>query len=264
MKKSCLLLLLLVTTTLLAHEFWLQPDKFIYKRGERVNIKFLVGENFTGENWSGNRSRVKNLQLYFRTVTDNLANLLEEVKGDSLQLTIMDEGSGMITFNSTNSFIELEAQKFTDYLKEDGLKEAFEYRQQNGQRDSAGREYYQRSVKTIFQVGTKRDTVFKRRTTLPLDIIPQTNPYRVTGKQQIKLMVLFQQQPLQNTIMKVWHRYKNKTAMQEVATNNKGELIITVAPTGRWMVSTIKMIHLDNDPKAQWQSYWGSVTWGYY
>ena len=29
------------------------------------------------------------------------------------------------------------------------------------------------------------------------------------------------------------------------------------------MVSTVKMIRLENDAKANWQSYWGSCTWGY-
>jgi hypothetical protein len=30
------------------------------------------------------------------------------------------------------------------------------------------------------------------------------------------------------------------------------------------MVSCVKMVRLQNDPQAEWQSYWGSLTWGYY
>lgn len=52
--------------------------------------------------------------------------------------------------------------------------------------------------------------------------------------------------------------------MKELSTDSKGELSIDVEPGGRWMISTVKMVRLQNDPKAQWQSYWGSVTWGYY
>jgi hypothetical protein len=29
------------------------------------------------------------------------------------------------------------------------------------------------------------------------------------------------------------------------------------------MISTVKMERLENDPRANWQSYWGSCTWGY-
>ena len=52
--------------------------------------------------------------------------------------------------------------------------------------------------------------------------------------------------------------------LQEISTDSNGELSIEVEPTGRWMISAVKMVRLQNDPKAHWQSYWGSVTWGYY
>ena len=31
-----------------------------------------------------------------------------------------------------------------------------------------------------------------------------------------------------------------------------------------WMVSLVKMVPNKADDKADWQSYWGSFTWGYY
>jgi hypothetical protein len=41
------------------------------------------------------------------------------------------------------------------------LTNAIEYREAHGENDSTGKEYYQRCVKTIFQVGVKHDDSYK-------------------------------------------------------------------------------------------------------
>ncbi len=69
-KKIVFCLFLTVVITVSGHEFWIQPDKFIYKRGETVNLKFLTGDNFKGDNWNGDKDKVNSLRLYFEDVTD--------------------------------------------------------------------------------------------------------------------------------------------------------------------------------------------------
>jgi uncharacterized GH25 family protein len=63
--------------------------------------------------------------------------------------------------------------------------------------------------------------------------------------------------------MKIWHREKGKTINQEMSTDENGEISFLTEPSGEWMLSCVKMVRLENDPKATWQSYWGSCTWGY-
>jgi len=246
----------------MAHEFWLQPEKFIYRPGEIINIRFWVGEDFDGANWSGSHDKINSLQLYLDDITDDISDQVSDEKGDSLQLSIFDEGTPMITFNSANSFIQLDSAKFNAYLKEDGLNNAFEYRTAHNETDSAGREFYQRSVKTLVQVGDKRSNI-SHPTNLPLDIIPAANPYALKNNDTLSVKLLFKNQPLANQLVNVWQRINGKTSKQEYRTNSKGGCNFEVAASGKWMVSTVKMIHLENDPKANWQSYWGSCTWGY-
>jgi uncharacterized GH25 family protein len=264
MKKSFLFFFLFTCAGLLsAHEFWLQPEKFIYSYADIVNIRFWVGENFEGENWKGNREKVNTLQLWYGGVKDDLSDGLDSLPGDSLVFRICHEGTCMVTYNGTNSFISLEPQKFTAYLLEDGLTDALSYRKDHNETDSLGRELYQRSVKTIFQVGTKKEDTWKQETGLPIDIIPVSNPYTLTGSTTLSLKILFQGQPLPGQLVKVWHRENNSTSVKELTTDNNGIIAVSVSPQGKWMVSTVKMVRLDNNPQAQWQSYWGSCTWGY-
>ena len=247
------------------HEFWIQPDKFIYKHGEPVNIKFLVGENFTGENWTGDKDKIKSLRLYFGDVTDkNFDDNLGKNKGDSLQIAVLDEGTVMVTLNTTNSFIDLEAAKFNDYLREDGLTEALKYREKNGDTAKNGLENYQRSVKTIFQVGSRFTNVYKQKTNLPLDIIPAEHPYTVSKDGNFKVKLFFMDEKLKNTKVRVWHKLDDKISQEEYMTDDDGEIKFFLSPEGEWMISCVKMVRLEDDPKAEWQSYWGSLTWGYY
>ena len=206
------------------HEFWIQPDKFIYKYAEPVNIKFMAGENFTGENWTGDRDKIKSLRLYFGDVTDkNFDDDLGKNKGDSLQIAMLDEGTVMVALNTTNSFIDLDAAKFNDYLREDGLTEALDSREKNGDTVKNGHENYQRSVKTIFQVGDKFTNGYKQKTNLPLDIIPTAHPYTISKDGNFKVKIFFMGEKLKNTKVKVWHKLDDKISQEEYKTDDEGE-----------------------------------------
>ena len=263
MKKFITFLLVLFVINVSAHEFWLQPDKFIYKKGEKANIKFRVGENFEGDNLTGNRSKINFLHLYLNGVKTDISSTLSDNNGDSLQYTLTQEGTAMVVYNGLNSFIELEPAKFNAYLKEDGLRNVISYRQEHNETDSIGQESYQRSVKTILQIGSKYDSSFKQATSLPLDIIPLEHPHLIRDRQKMRLKFFFNKEPLPEQLIKIWYRENNKTSMEELLTDDNGIVSFKIKKSGSWMVSTVKMIRLENDAKANWQSYWGSCTWGY-
>lgn len=255
---------LLTALSIIAHEFWLQPDRFILKPGQSVNIRFWVGENFVGENWAGNNKKIKTLSLNTQKETKDITASLSGATGDSLKLSITEEGTAMLLYNSTNSFILLQAIKFNEYLKEDGLQNAIDYRTTNHENDSAGREFYQRSVKTILQAGEKMTRNILNQTALPLDIVPLQNPYSITAKDSLHFKIFFNKELFAHQLIKIWHRVNNKTTATQILTNSAGEIAIKNNRSGKWMVSTVKMIRLQNEEKADWQSYWASCTWGYY
>lgn len=263
-KKIIFWLVTFAVVNVSGHEFWIQPNKFIYKRGETINIRFLVGENFKGENWTDEKDKVNSLNLYFDDVADTRLNDDLVAKGDSLPIAMFEEGTVMVTLHTKNSFSDLGANQFNEYLHEHELTEALEYRQQHGDTLKSGTAYDQRSVKTIFQVGNKRSNAFKQKTNLPLDIIPADNPYNVGKDGNFKVKFFFQGEKLKKAQVKVWHKLDEKVTEQDYMTDDDGELKFFLATQGEWMVSCVKMVRLQNDPQAEWQSYCGSLTWGYY
>lgn len=258
-----LLAALLLLQPVTAHEFWLQPQQYHFNPGELANIRFRVGEHFEGENWSGNRNRVQQLTLYLGDVEDDLSTQMGMHEGDSLQFSLFEEGTAVVTFQSTNSFIELDAEKFNAYLNEDGLQQALTYRSAHNETDSSGREYYQRSVKTLLQYGMRTTPVYRKSTRLPLDLIPLSHPYDPASGDTLHLKVLFQQHPLAGAKLRTWHRLAGRVTENSYYTNEAGEVRFPISRSGEWMASCVHMVRLANDPRAQWQSYWGSITWGY-
>jgi uncharacterized GH25 family protein len=264
MKRLLILMLLIICTSLGAHEFWLEPQKFTFKKGEHVILNFKVGENFEGGNWRGNASSVKSLKLFYSNVEDDLESLIaNDAEGDSLTLQFYDEGTALIAYQSTNKHIELEPAKFLEYLKEDGLSNAIEFREKNGETDSTGRENYMRCAKTLFQIGATRDEVHKKYCSMPLEFVPLQHPYLLRKDQPLNFRLLFQGRPVQGALVKVWHRLNNKTEKVECTTNDEGIVEIPLSLAGKFMISSVRMERLENEPDAQWQSYWATFTWGY-
>ncbi|MCW3087100.1 MAG: hypothetical protein JWQ78_486 [Sediminibacterium sp.] len=259
-----------VTAVVSAHEFWLQPRKFYYSIREVANIRFLVGENFTGSNWTDNRDKVAQLVHYTPSgAINDLTARLSANKGDSLQLPLQEEGTHMVIFNSTHSFIGLEAGKFNEYLLEDGLDPVTAYRKLHHEDTLNGREHYQRSVKTIFQVGGRLTEECINPTSLPLDIIPLENPYAIPqfgGKDQslqVKFRVLFNGAPRENLLVKIWYHTAQKQVKMDTLRTNKKGIVTTTRHPGACMVSCVYMERAAAATGADWQSYWSSLTFEY-
>ncbi len=253
-----------ISLGLLAHEFWLMPNHFFVDVKQFIKISFNVGEEYKGENWKGNRTRIQTLTHYLPSQKSiDVQKQLSLQSGDSLQLFVKDSGTHMVTYNSKNSFIQLTPKKFEDYLKEDGLSNTLAFREANNQQNIDGKEYYQRSVKTIFQCGTTLTFNGLQQTNLPLDIVPLSHVY-VSKKEtkDIEFVIYFNKKPLQNQLVKVWHRTKT-TSLKEILTDNLGKIKATISNNGKWMISTVYMEQNKKDTIAQWQSYWGSLTFGY-
>ncbi len=270
-KKSVLFfIVILLSAIVFAHEFWLQPRKFYYSIREMANIKFLVGENFTGENWMGNKDKIQ--ELFHFTPTENIIDIstkLSTNEGDSLQLPLQEEGTHMVTFLSTNSFVAFESQKSKAYLLSDGIENVEKIGQQTQAKKSNEKEYCQSSLKTIIQVGGKLTDQITKPSNLPLDIIPEENPYAnasIDSKdnaRKVKFKILFKTVPQKNTLVKIWYLSpKNRVLMDTVRTNKNG-LAITNRHSGPFMVSCILRERNQKDTLADRQQYSASLVFEY-
>ncbi len=255
-------ILILGICLLQAHEFWLQPAKYQLKVGEACSLDLRVGEGFEGELWEYKADRIISFKLYEKNTTQDLTQKVKLGKGNNLNLAFEEAGTKLISLETNNAFIELEGSKFNAYLLEDGLFNALTIRNEKGLLEQKATEYYARNIKTLLQVGNKLDQSYKKNVGMPLEIIPLQNPYELKKMQRCTFEVIFKEKPLEQAVVKAWHQYKGKIQRYTQLTDAQGRVDFNILPKGEWMISIVTMIASES-PQAEWQSYWGSFTFGY-
>jgi len=259
-------LILLAAFTVAAHEFWLFPTDFYPKLGQTISVSINVGEDYVGERWGGGDRRVLRLRLITSKGEKNLtATVMQNDSSVKLKsLTLTEAGTHILVLETNSSFIELEPKKFLDYLKEDGLDNAIEYRQKNGETKKKGRELYRRCAKTVMQVGTVKGNEITKQMGLSIDIVPQQNPYAMPKGSPLSCQFLYENKPLKNALVRCWRRVNGKTELEIKRSDMDGKATFELPKKGNaaYMVSVVNMVRLTKNPKADWQSTWGSLTFG--
>jgi len=262
MKRIALLVLVLVVAILAtAHEFWLQPKKYKYTVGEEMKVDFMVGEGFTGEFWDLAVHKVEKSEIHFAGGFTDLTKQVRPTKGNNLFYKFLKEGTHLLTLQSNAAFIEMEATKFNDYLKEDGLDGIIELRTKRNELDKPSKEFYQRFAKVLVQSGSKADNVFSKRVNFPIEIVPLSNPYSIKTGDYLECRVFYQNKPSAHQLVKVWSHVGNRIFLQNIYTEDDGTLKFPISSSGPWMVSTVKMIPSLKEG-ADYQSMWASLVFG--
>lgn len=244
-----------------AHEFWMQPQKFFFKPGEQATVSFMVGENFTGEAWDLKRHRIARVQHWWNGNNESIAADTLNAPEKKLRITLTAEGTHLVVMQSNNAYLELAADKFNEYLKEDGLDNIQAMREKAGTTGQPSREYYARCAKLLLQCGSRTDDTYKAIAGMPLEIVPLQNPYAVKPGGELKFQLLFQGKPAPFTLMKVWNRKDGRSLLQNMYSEKDGTITMRVSNGGDWMVSAVKMIP-SPEAGADWQSYWASYVFG--
>lgn len=258
---------LLLFVSALAHEFWIQPAAFFVKAGTAVSLNILVGENFNGERWEARKSRIARYRHFSATGETDLMSEVQTEAMPNQTLRLTSAGTHLVALANTNKFIELDRDKFLAYLREDGLDNAIAARKQRGETGKKGREHYRRCVKTLIQAGDTRDQTFAQNAGMPLEIMPLQNPYAQRPGQMAEFEILFEQKPLAGALVRYWNRSsRGLLTVEKQRSDSRGRVRFRLRAGGN-MVSLVNMVPYEKtseaDPEpADWQSYWGSLTFG--
>ncbi|MGI4874206.1 MAG: DUF4198 domain-containing protein [Janthinobacterium lividum] len=269
--------LLLATTVALAHEFWLQPGSFRVAAGQAVPVRLLVGGNFTGEAWPRPTRKVLRFVCLGAFGPADSTDLRPALLTDSVAPVLRCAGPGTQTvlLTSRPSFSELDPEKFTAYLREEGLDLALRRREELGQtKTKPGREAYRRCAKTLLlaspgtaarALNPKADTLFRQPLGLPLELVAEQNPYRLKAGAALTVRVLRFGQPVTGALVQVWEAGAAPGQGHfSTRTNREGRVLLRLPGAGPYLLATVQM---ETAPpalvsRADWLSTWASLTFG--
>lgn len=258
---SILVSILISSSVLFAHEFWLMSNKFRVSINESIALNYYVGEDFMGELWKRKKDKTLKLTHFTGQTQIDLTELSIKSDTNAISLKFENEGTHVLALETKNSFIALEAQKFNEYLKDDGIDNIYALREQKSELNKPSKEFYRRCAKTLIQVGAKSDNTFKKNTGMPLEIIPMQNPYFSKIGDKMTVKVLFNGKPLSDKMVVTWNKTAaTKTRQQKLRTDANGQMTFFLDQKGQWMVSTVHMIPVENNPEGDYQSFWGNLT----
>ena len=260
---SAILTIALFSAPSMAHEYWFEPASFFPKVNEKIDLKLFLGEGLKVEEEMPFRAAktVSFRHYYGESRLDAKNNVDESMPFYSF--TSGSEGNHLFAMERNWSYITLEPDKFDAYLREDGMEYILEERRKLGESQKPARERYSRFIKTLLQIGKKRDNIFKKKTGLKLDITPLENPYTKRVGDSLTFKVEFDGRPLAGRTVFADNRDGETISKQKLVTDSKGRVKVKLDRRGVWLVRLVFMQRCVTDcGDADWESRWGAFSFG--
>lgn len=250
--------LLLSAPCLTAHDFWIEPSAYSAPAGTNVTIRLRVGEHFRGDPVARNPQRI----IVFKQFTPKAEAAVRGVPGvdPAGVIRLGEPGLHLIAYHSTSSPIELEAGEFESYLREEGIERIIDERRRGGEREAKGRELFARCAKSLLSAGDPaRGSGFDRVVGFPVELVPEQNPYRLKSGEQLAVRMLREGRPLPGVLV-VGYPHRDPESSVRGRTDDEGRVVLRLDRAGSWLIKAVHMERIDNDERADWQSWWASLT----
>ena len=247
----------------LAHDYWLQPDEFYVAAKSPATLRLFLGHEGTNV---VERPYQKKMTLRFQLVSAGSARDLKRgaKEGAKPARTVksLPVGTHWVVLKRDVSHITLKPAKFTSYLKHEGLERIIKARAEADETKKAGRERYSRYLKCLLQAGDKRDDTWKRVLKLKLEIVPLSNPADLKPGDSLQVRVLFEGKPLPGSAIFCIQKSGGKATMQSTKTDRAGVAKFAVKLKGAYLVRLVHMRRTKSSKRADWESFWGAMSFG--
>jgi uncharacterized GH25 family protein len=250
-----LVALLAVAGDAAAHYTYIVPQHFRVAAGDTVLVGFHSGDGFPES--SAILKRLKDPTIHADGIALKLDGLKEEGKRLAAEVKVASPGHVIVTAVNGTGSEEMKAASFEKYLNEEGLGHIVQARAQRGESDKPARERYTMYAKTIFLSGAPNDG-YKMVVGLPLEIVPEKDPYRLAAGEPLPVRVLLRGAPAANLEISAASTAPGFKTRIIGKTDANGRLSIPVS-AGQWRLHTIHMERaLASD--ADWESVWATLT----
>ncbi len=260
---STMICAVLLSANAFAHEYWFEPETFFPAPGQKTVVHLYVGDGLVKDREERSFQLAKTTMFQLFSASSQPANLKTSLVDEALPIYHFSAdrpGNYLLAMERNWSYIKLESQKFEDYLREDGMDYIIAERARLGESAKEGRERYSRFIKSLLQVGDKRDETYKRMVGLKLEITPMENPYAKKVGDQLAFQVMFDGKPLAG---KTAFADNRNGQTQKMTTDREGKITVKLDRSGLWLVRLVVMQRCTTDcNEADWESFWGAYSFG--
>ncbi len=250
------------TANIFAHGYWFEADNFSVKLNEKTGIRLFIGEALKKEEERPYQaSKTVAFQMFSTAGSFDMRSMAEDGTMPLLNFSADRSGTFLLSMERNWSYIKLEANKFEDYLREDGMDYIIAERRRLGESKKEGRERYSRFIKMLFQVGGSRSDAAMTLVGSKLEIVPLENPYSKKVGDNLKLRIYFGGFPLTENVVFADNSDGDKYSTQKLTTDKDGKVVVKLDRKGVWLVRLVFMQRCEkNCGEADWESFWGALS----
>jgi uncharacterized GH25 family protein len=242
---------------LCAHDMWMEPTTFSPESGEIVGVRLRVGQDLLGDPLPRDSGLI---QQFFVEDSEGRKPLVGRDGGNPAgYLRVVSSGLMIIGYRSNPSAVELTADKFNQYLKDEGLDAIAAMRARRGQTAAPAHELFSRCAKSLVVSGTPKDTRGDRRLGFTLELVAERNPYTVRAGDEIPIRLTYLDRPLAGALVVALNRL-NPAEKLTARSGVDGRVRFRLRPGGMWLIKAVHMIPAPAGTNAEWTSFWASLT----
>jgi uncharacterized GH25 family protein len=251
-----LVVALLLTAPLSAHDFWIEPTTFSATEGKVVGVKLRVGQDLAGDPVPRDPAAIDQ----FVVVNGDKVTPVFGRDGDDPAGLIRAAGEGLLVigYRSKPSPVTLTAEKFNQYLTEEGLDAIAAERARRGQSSAGAREVFSRAAKSLVRSGAA-STGGDRALGFRLELVAEKNPYALRTGDELPVRLLYEGRPLSGVLVTAFNKYKPLKKLS-ARTDGQGRVRFPVDAPGPWLIKAVHMMPAAAGADAEWESIWASLT----
>jgi uncharacterized GH25 family protein len=108
------------------------------------------------------------------------------------------------------------------------------------------------------------DSAWRHIYGLPLELVPEQNPYRLVADKSLTVRVLRGGKPASGAAVQIWQRQPNGLPTTHFSTraNQNGRILLRLSGPGPYLLAAVDMTAAPAKlrDRADWQSTWASLT----
>ncbi|MFT6457766.1 MAG: hypothetical protein ACJARR_000651 [Pseudophaeobacter arcticus] len=268
----CLAALLASTPLALAHEFWIEPEKYQVNSDESLTAGLRNGQLFKGARLPYFDHRIRRFDIvqggevtpYTGRMGDMPALVLNNL-APGLLIALHETSPDLITYKSW--------EKFAAFAEAQGFDDIQARHQARGLPEAGFGEYYTRHAKLLVAVdhGAGADRAFGLET----EFVALQNPYTLTlpsdGSPTMMLVqLLYQGAPRVHAQVELFERAPDDSVQRQLLqTNDSGIVQVPVRAQRRYLLNAVVLRPVtaaqplppaQEDAKAVWQTLWASLV----
>jgi uncharacterized GH25 family protein len=259
-RRLSLLVLAIISlnhTALFAHDMWIEPATFSPLTGQILSVRLRVGQDLIGD------PLPRDSKLVNQFIVEDAEGRKPLVGRDGADpaglLRVAAPGLHIIGYQSNASAVDLTAEKFNQYLKEEGLDEVAALRARRNQTGANTREMFSRCAKSLVLSGSASETHKDRSLGFTLELVAERNPYAMGTGQDLPFRLTYENRPLAGTLVIAMNRL-NPSEKVSARTDTNGRVRFRLRPGGMWLVKAVHTVPAPAGAGAEWMSYWASLT----